>query len=485
MPFSVLNQRLKPQFTAMERLCYSLSTLEDRPHTPGLVRGRTNTQPTILTPEPEPEPEPQANESLSTTGLKEEPEQDDVDTDGFKSQDKEHSSAESVAVVSDSMLPCLTINSLEPADPDDSTAVTEPSVSSVPVEGDAPGGLTLVGDGDGSDPGEAVPDGEGPDQRSFLERALPDLISSGRPIGRRRTLGPVSDTLKEVRREVELSRKRSLRLKAQVDKLQENRDGSGWGQQRERVTEEVKSVLRLLLPLTKTESIPAEPSGLGNQLDSALITLNRVARKLAVNHMAQDSKHGVRNSRSAEDSAVLQQALRDRDEALEKKRAMEEELLRSKTEMMLLNNQLLEAAQKRLELSLELEAWKEDIQIIIQHQIQSQQLLEQEQKKTTRLGLMRRTNKPPIQRPATISFSKPTQTTPASAIFSKPTPTATVSPPSPKPVPVATPPAPPQSPWRKMLRRGKADRHSNRDAGPECPHSEGSREEGFHNVALD
>lgn len=37
---------------------------------------------------------------------------------------------------------------------------------------------------------------------------------------------------------------------------------------------------------------------------------------------------------------------------------MEAELLRSKTELMVLNNQLLEAVQKRLELSLELEAWK-------------------------------------------------------------------------------------------------------------------------------
>lgn len=37
---------------------------------------------------------------------------------------------------------------------------------------------------------------------------------------------------------------------------------------------------------------------------------------------------------------------------------MEAELLKSKTELMLLNNQLLEAVQKRLELSLELEAWK-------------------------------------------------------------------------------------------------------------------------------
>lgn len=41
-----------------------------------------------------------------------------------------------------------------------------------------------------------------------------------------------------------------------------------------------------------------------------------------------------------------------------RKKAMEAELLRSKTEMMSLNNQLLEAVQKRLELSLEVEAWK-------------------------------------------------------------------------------------------------------------------------------
>lgn len=37
---------------------------------------------------------------------------------------------------------------------------------------------------------------------------------------------------------------------------------------------------------------------------------------------------------------------------------MEAELLKSKTELMMLNNHLLEAVQKRLELSLELEAWK-------------------------------------------------------------------------------------------------------------------------------
>lgn len=111
----------------------------------------------------------------------------------------------------------------------------------------------------------------------------------------------------------------------------------------------------------------------------------------------QESKSG--KGKGAEDSAILQQALWDRDEAIEKwvhtlislldfrkkrkfedtnyfgecvilsvplcrKKAMEAELLRSKTEMMSLNNQLLEAVQKRLELSLELEAWKVNLRRI-------------------------------------------------------------------------------------------------------------------------
>lgn len=41
--------------------------------------------------------------------------------------------------------------------------------------------------------------------------------------------------LNEVRREVELSRRRSIKLKAQVDKLQESHEGQGWSQHRERV----------------------------------------------------------------------------------------------------------------------------------------------------------------------------------------------------------------------------------------------------------
>lgn len=117
-----------------------------------------------------------------------------------------------------------------------------------------------------------------------------------------------------MRREVELSRRRSIKLKAQVDKLQESREGVGWSQHRERVkvtnnsgtqliyaqlrtiiriyfgsflsqvTEEVLSVLRLLHPLTEPESGPPEPPRGENQLDAALAQLKDVARRLAIIH---------------------------------------------------------------------------------------------------------------------------------------------------------------------------------------------------------
>lgn len=121
-----------------------------------------------------------------------------------------------------------------------------------------------------------------------------------------------------MRREVELSRRRSIKLKAQVDKLQESREGVGWSQHRERVkvthstgtqctsaqlsaassgfiscsflsqvTEEVLSILRLLHPLTEPESGLSESSQGENQLDVALAQLKNVARKLALSQTKQ------------------------------------------------------------------------------------------------------------------------------------------------------------------------------------------------------
>ncbi|KAM6907128.1 bicaudal-D-related protein 2-like [Xenentodon cancila] len=310
-------------------------------------------------------------------------------------------------------------------------------------------------------------------QAPYMDGTLPDLIKSGRPLGRRRTLGHVSDTLKEVRREVELSRKRSIRLKAQVDKLQESREGPGWSQHRERVTDEVLSILRLLYPLTEPESSQPEPCDGADRLDAALAQLQNAARKLAISHTKKELKSP---ESGADDSAVLQQALRDRDKAMEKKKAMEAEVLRSKTEMMALNNQLLEAAQKRLELALELEAWKEDFQLILQQQLQSQQLAEQAQKKPSRLGILKR-SKPTTQRPSNFPVpAAPSPSTSSSQIFlTKSSDLATPS--------FSTLPKSGTHTWRGKLKKSRIHLHGDQDTADQDV--AGMRDGGFQVVSLD
>lgn len=451
MPFSILNERLRPQFTAMEQLCYSLHTLEDGHQLPGTVSGSSTTRSTILS------DERQTQDDSSSTMIEPEddPEKEDVVTEGLTSQTEEGDDCHDLfTMTSTCLMPSLTAEDAGPDGSGELTVVKE----SLAIENGDPGVLTMVSED------------KSPFRRSNVDRTLPDLIRSGQQLGRRRTLGPVSDTLKEVRREVALSVRRSLRLKAQVDKLQENRDQPAWSQHREKVTEEVQSVLRLLLPLTEAESSTVEPSVQENSLDTALVLLQNVARKLALSHTAQDSQFWVKGN-GVDDSAVLQQALRDRDDAMDKKKAMEAELLRSKTEMMLLNNQLLEAVQKRLELSLELEAWKDDVQRILQQQLQSQQAAEQAQRKPSRLGLLRRTKEPPHQRPA----STPTTLTH--------TPGQVVHTPAPSPAPQRTPVT-----WRDRLKRGKTGRHGDQDAAQASPvsrsSSSSSRPEGFHTIDL-
>ncbi|XP_051903658.1 bicaudal-D-related protein 2-like, partial [Hippocampus zosterae] len=313
---------------------------------------------------------------------------------------------------------------------------------------------------------------DSPFQRSFT--TLPDLIHGGRPLGRRRTLGHVNDTLKEVRREVELSRRRSIKLKAQVDKLQESRQGPGWSRDRERVTEEVLSILRLMQLMSgDSGSPPREPPPPGeNRLDAALAQLQDIARRMAVSGIAKKDAGSAGGSASG-DGALLQQALRDRDDAIDKKKAMETELLRSKSEMMLLNNQLLEAAQKRLELSLELEAWKEDMQLLLQQQLHLQQQVEQSQKKPSRMAILRR-SKAPMQRPASFPVA------PGPALPDSPARSPTqkfLACPRCRPARPRPPPT-----WRDKWKRG------NGAAGGGRPSLEGLRrrdDDGFQVVSLD
>ncbi|XP_069040430.1 bicaudal-D-related protein 2-like isoform X1 [Lepisosteus oculatus] len=263
--------------------------------------------------------------------------------------------------------------------------------------------------------------------------------------------------LKDCQQEVEIARGRSLHLQSQLEELQEEaslRDSSGgevslqseleqsldsmsWSQDKEQVTREVLSILKLMLPIP--DCSPEEGlKDIQNQQDSLLVMLSQIkkmAQRLAQCHSSQELNHSsVLQKRipcenqnliqqlqdqnalpGKEDSElmlcaermkadeILQQAIWDRDEAIGKKNAMENELIKCKNEMMSLNNQLLEAIQRKLELSQELEAWQDDIQVIINQQLKTQQQTDQAQRKnsvstgTGRLSFLRRPSTPTLR----------------------------------------------------------------------------------------
>ncbi|XP_043834255.1 BICD family-like cargo adapter 1 isoform X2 [Dromiciops gliroides] len=84
-------------------------------------------------------------------------------------------------------------------------------------------------------------------------------------------------------------------------------------------------------------------------------------------------------SEEKEAKEQLLKAIRDRDEAIAKKNAVEMELAKCKMDMMSLNSQLLDAIQQKLNLSQQLEAWQDDM-----HRVIDQQLMDKHQKEKSR-----------------------------------------------------------------------------------------------------
>ncbi|XP_062942132.1 BICD family-like cargo adapter 1 isoform X1 [Cynocephalus volans] len=81
-------------------------------------------------------------------------------------------------------------------------------------------------------------------------------------------------------------------------------------------------------------------------------------------------------SEDKEPKEQLQKAIRDRDEAIAKKNAVEVELAKCKMDMMSLNSQLLDAIQQKLNLSQQLEAWQDDMHRVIDRQLMDTHLKE-------------------------------------------------------------------------------------------------------------
>ncbi|XP_056329717.1 BICD family-like cargo adapter 1 isoform X2 [Danio aesculapii] len=211
---------------------------------------------------------------------------------------------------------------------------------------------------------------------------------------------------------VELQDEVALQEKSHSDasllsELDSNLDITNWSLNAEQVSQEVHHILELLRPVISSSEAERDSDdslqGMMGQLKHAAEWIAQSQTQQNECLLAENTKLKLRTERLL-DEEVVQQALKDRDHAFAKKTAMEAELLKTKQDMMCLNNQLLEAIQRKLELSQELEAWKDDMQIIINQQLRSQQQTEQQQRKTSvgRLSFLHKSRRPSSS-PSTFS----------------------------------------------------------------------------------
>ncbi|XP_033476322.2 BICD family-like cargo adapter 1 isoform X1 [Epinephelus lanceolatus] len=110
----------------------------------------------------------------------------------------------------------------------------------------------------------------------------------------------------------------------------------------------------------KTRSNEDEMLQLHNQM--ALLSVEMCS-------LREDNERMRTMSEVREPSEQLQTAIRDRDDAIAKKKAVEMELAKCKIDIMSLNSQLLDAIQQKLNLSQQLEAWQDDMHRVIDQQL--------------------------------------------------------------------------------------------------------------------
>ncbi|XP_042617552.1 BICD family-like cargo adapter 1 isoform X2 [Cyprinus carpio] len=112
-----------------------------------------------------------------------------------------------------------------------------------------------------------------------------------------------------------------------------------------------------------------------NSQEEVLQLHNQVALlSVEVSSSREENEHLRAMAEVHEPNEQLQSAIRDRDEAIAKKKAVEMELAKCKIDIMSLNSQLLDAIQQKLNLSQQLEAWQDDM-----HRVIDQQLMDKHQ----------------------------------------------------------------------------------------------------------
>lgn len=176
MTFSALNEKLRPRINTGDRVYSTLNRLDKQTGSPRSFP--VSYRPTVL-------PEIKVSGATTEPEVSKEPEEDveqqveDLVSDG----QEEEEGSESLPFNTS----CLTEVTLK-EDGAEEQLVDEDSSLSLAEEKDIPGELTSEVAGVSSQ-STASEDG------SYVDGTLPDLIRSGRPLGRRRTLGHVSETV--------------------------------------------------------------------------------------------------------------------------------------------------------------------------------------------------------------------------------------------------------------------------------------------------
>ncbi|XP_057687034.1 BICD family-like cargo adapter 1 isoform X2 [Corythoichthys intestinalis] len=123
------------------------------------------------------------------------------------------------------------------------------------------------------------------------------------------------------------------------------------------------------------ELYEAEQDKTHNSKEELLQLHNQMALLSVEMCSLQEESERMRNMAAVrEPSEQLQSAIKDRDDAIAKKKAVEMELAKCKIDIMSLNSQLLDAIQQKLNLSQQLEAWQDDM-----HRVIDQQLMDKHQ----------------------------------------------------------------------------------------------------------
>ncbi|KAK5871717.1 hypothetical protein PBY51_004579 [Eleginops maclovinus] len=159
-----------------------------------------------------------------------------------------------------------------------------------------------------------------------------------------------------------------LELRRLTQNLLDGNESTGSRRSDEEALEEVR---RLGEELREVRDLYEEEQHKTHSNQEEVLQLHNQVALLSVEmHSLREDNERIRAmSEVREPSEQLQTAIRDRDDAIAKKKAVEMELAKCKIDIMSLNSQLLDAIQQKLNLSQQLEAWQDDMHRVIDQQL--------------------------------------------------------------------------------------------------------------------